>query len=176
MLPDAFRGKTACCFSGHRPYGLPDAGREASPSMERLKYALLHAVEEAARLGVTTFLAGGAEGFDLLAAEAVLACRGDYPNTRLILSLPSRTQTERFSEPVKARYERVHRAAADVYYASESDNGFMAMRRRNRYLVEHADCCIAYLKSMHGGTFYTVNYALERGLPIFNLYEFIISC
>ena len=176
MLPEAFFEKNACCFTGHRPAGLPEGGDESGAAMAALKFALLRTVEEAARLGIVTFLAGGAEGFDLLAAEAVLACRGDYPALRLLLALPSRTHMERFSADAKLRYDRVLRAAQDIYYASEADNGFFAMHRRNRYLVDHADCCIAYLKTMSGGTFYTVNYALERGLPIFNLYEPGGSC
>ena len=47
------------------------------------------------------------------------------------------------------------------------------MRRRNRYLADHADCCIAYLRAASGGTLYTVRYALARGLFVYNLAQFV---
>ena len=45
------------------------------------------------------------------------------------------------------------------------------MRRRNRYLVDQTGRCIAYLRRMRGGTLYTVNYALDSGIPVDNLAE-----
>ena len=45
------------------------------------------------------------------------------------------------------------------------------MKRRNRYLVDHAGRCIAYLRRMRGGTLYTVNYALDSKIPVDNLAE-----
>ena len=90
QLP-AFEGKTACCFTGHRPNGLPEGGDEQKEGMIRLKHALIYGVEAAIQCGVTVFWAGGAAGFDMLAAEAVLAWRETYPDIRLCLALPSRT-------------------------------------------------------------------------------------
>ncbi|MEG2217185.1 MAG: SLOG family protein [Clostridia bacterium] len=175
MLPPLFEGKTACCFTGHRPRGLPKHGNECSSSMILLKHTLLQAVEEAVNYGITTFLTGGAEGFDTLAAEAVLALRGDYPALHLVLSLPSKVQSEAYSPSMQARYARILSAADSVFYASDIDNGPHAMRCRNRYLVDHAECCIAYLARAVGGTLYTVNYAYDRNVPVFNLYEFVKS-
>ena len=170
MLPKAFEGKRACCFTGHRPQGLPDGGDEMGAAYLALKHSLLHCVEEAVSCGVSTFLAGGAEGFDTLAAESVLVWKVRYyPKLRLVLALPSRTQAKGYSQDMQARYQRILSSADEVYYASQNSNGPHAMLARNRYLVERADCCIAYLKNMCGGTLYTVNYALELGLPVYNL-------
>ena len=170
MLPIEFEGRRACCFTGHRPARLPDHGRSASPEMERLLYLLRHGIESAVRMGVTTFLTGGAEGFDTIAAESVLLLKRQYhPQLRLLLALPSKTQAATYSPGMQARYAGILAAANDVYYASETDNGAQALLSRNRYLVDHADCCIAYLKNMSGGTLYTVNYALNKGIPVYNL-------
>ena len=169
MLPDGFLGKTACCFTGHRPAGLPDGGDERSPKVDLLKYRLLHAVEETVQGGVRTFLCGGAPGFDLFAGEAVLALRGDYPGLQLILALPSKTQSEGWPEALQKRYARILENADACHYASENDNSSVSMFSRNRYLVDHGDCCIAYLTRMSGGTLYTVNYALEQNIPVWNL-------
>jgi predicted Rossmann fold nucleotide-binding protein DprA/Smf involved in DNA uptake len=43
------------------------------------------------------------------------------------------------------------------------------MRSRNRFMADHSNRCIAYLSRMQGGTLYTVNYALESGVPVENL-------
>ena len=71
--PNPFCGRAACCFTGHRPRGLP---RPDSDAMALLRLRLMQAVRAACGGGVRTFLCGGAQGFDQLAAEAVLALRG----------------------------------------------------------------------------------------------------
>lgn len=164
-----FEGKTACAFTGHRPDGLPAGGDERAPEMLAFKLNLFHAVEEAARDGVRVFYAGGADGFDLLASEAVLALAPQYPGTELRLALPSRTQAARWLPARRARYARVLHAAASVWYASEARNAADTLMCRNRYMVERADCCICYLVKPRGGTLYTVDYALARGLSVLNL-------
>ena len=49
------------------------------------------------------------------------------------------------------------------------------MQRRNRYLVDHATRCVAYLRRMKGGTLYTVNYALDSGIEVDNLAERLLD-
>lgn len=167
--PDAadnpFLGKTACCFTGHRPRGLPAPG---SADMARLRQLLMQAIRAAHAGGVTTFLAGGAQGFDQLAAEAVLLQKPNWPGTRLILALPSPSQADRWDARSRQQYEAVLRCADDIWYAAQ-EASTAALYRRNRYLVEHADCCIAYLRQPSGGTLYTVRYAVRLGLPVVNL-------
>jgi len=43
------------------------------------------------------------------------------------------------------------------------------MHLRNRYMVDHSCTCICYLTETTGGTAYTVKYAREKGLHIFNI-------
>lgn len=165
-----FENKSSCVFTGHRPDRLPDLGDESAPGMMDLKLNLIHAVEDAIKAGVTDFYAGGAPGFDTIAAEATLALAPLYPGVRLHLALPSKTQSASFDAALKARYERILIGADSVYYASENDNSAISMHMRNRYMVDRADVCIAYLASSAGGTFMTVSYARKKGLPILNLY------
>lgn len=170
MLPNAFEGKKACCFTGHRPNGLPDGGDERAPAMIALRHTLLHLVGEAVEGGIETFYAGGAEGFDTLAAEAVLVWRDRYyPSVQLCLALPDPAQAQAYSPDMRMRYERILALANGAYYACQPGCGARAYRMRNRYMVEHADCCIAYLIASAGGTHYTVQYAKKRGIPIYNL-------
>ena len=160
-----FLGKTACCFTGHRPRGLPAPG---SADMARLRQLLMQAIRAAHAGGVTTFLAGGAQGFDQLAAEAVLLQKPNWPGTRLTLALPSPAQPNRWDARARRQYEAVLHCADDIWYAAQ-EASTAALYCRNRYLVEHADCCIAYLRQPSGGTLYTVRYAMHRGLPVVNL-------
>ena len=88
-----------CCFTGHRqiPAGeLPELQR-------KLRAAILNLVGQ----GVRYFGAGGALGFDTLAAEAVLDLRETHPQLRLCLVLPCRDQASRWGSKDRARYEAI---------------------------------------------------------------------
>ncbi len=169
-MQDPFRNKTACCFTGHRPNALPDRGDEQKSGMRALSALLEETVCLALDAGVTTFLAGGARGFDMLAAETVLRCGAAVPAVRLVLALPGRDQADGWRADETARYEAIRSAADEVWYAAERCSA-ASMRARNRRLVDDSDCCVAYLRRMRGGTLYTVRYALERGVPVLNLAE-----
>jgi uncharacterized phage-like protein YoqJ len=166
---EGFDRAHALCFTGHRPEGLPSGGDERSFGMLRLNMLLERAVVRALDDGFTSFLVGGALGFDTMAALTVLKLSKGNPNVRLFLSLPGLDQTEGWGERDMERYDAIMTAAdGRVYYSAECCSP-SSMRKRNRYLVDNAAHCIAYLKRMHGGTLYTVNYALEQGVPVDNL-------
>ena len=169
-MQDLFNRISGCCFTGHRPDALPAYGDEASEEMQHLLYLLRRAVERAIEDGVTEFYVGGAQGFDTLAAECVLRQREQHPALSLHLALPGQNQTNGWSARDKARYQAILDQANEVWYASELCSQ-ESMKRRNRYLIDHAGRCIAYLRRMRGGTLYTVNYALDCGVPVDNLAE-----
>lgn len=151
----------SCCFSGHRsiPYAVD------GQLFQQLNDSVLHFN---ANMGITTFYAGGALGFDTLAAEAVLACRNQNPDIRLVIVIPCENQASRWSLESAKRYEHIKEAADEVICLSDHYyNG--CMHERNRYLVDHSSVCICYLTGDTGGTAYTVKYARSKGLRIFNL-------
>lgn len=112
--------------------------------------------------------AGGALGFDTLAAQTVLRLREGYPGMKLILVLPCLTQTRGWKPGDVAEYERI-KAQADkvVYTAQQYTPG--CMHKRNRHLADHSGVCVCYLTKGNGGTAYTVQYAKEHGLEIINI-------
>ena len=169
-MQDLFNRIGGCCFTGHRPDALPAFGDEQSEEMQSLVYLLNRAVEAAIEDGVTEFYVGGAQGFDTLAAECVLRQRAVHPALSLHLALPGQNQTSGWRSADKARYARILEQANEVWYASELCSP-ESMRRRNRFLVDQTGRCIAYLRRMRGGTLYTVNYALDSGIPVDNLAE-----
>lgn len=153
------REKT-CCFTGHRE--LPFLARR------RIAAKLEKAVVAQIDRGIRFFGAGGALGFDTLAAQTVLKLKKEYPDIKLILVLPCLTQARGWPAEDVEEYERIKAQADKVVYTSrEYAKG--CMFKRNRHLVDNSSVCICYLTKKDGGTAYTVNYARERGLEIVNV-------
>ena len=79
-----------CCFTGHRE--IPSGQRR------RIFAKTEEAIEGLIKKGYLYFGAGGALGFDTIAAFAVLKLKERYPDIRLILVLPCFSQTRGWSE------------------------------------------------------------------------------
>ncbi|MBE6633389.1 MAG: DUF1273 domain-containing protein, partial [Ruminococcaceae bacterium] len=77
------------CFTGHRHI----SPQEREPLETALSREILQQIQQ----GATCFRAGGAVGFDTMAALAVLKHRCDYPDIRLELILPCPSQPARWS-------------------------------------------------------------------------------
>lgn len=143
-------------FTGHRTY----CG-EASAALRRT-------IETLCGEGFRTFLSGMAAGFDLAAAEAVLACREERPELRLIAVVPFEGQQNRFSTEDRARFARITDAANETIVLSDRYHRGVYMQR-NDYLVSHAARIVAWFDGSPGGTLYTVRRALQAGRRIDNL-------
>lgn len=151
-----------CCFTGHRKIP-PGDWDEIS---RRLEDRLCFLIER----GYRYFGAGGALGFDMLAARTVLKLKAKYPQIKLILVLPCEGQTVYWKQAEKSVYEDMKARADKVVYTSKSYfRG--CMHRRNRHLVDNSSCCICYLTQGTGGTAYTVRYAKEKRLAVYNVAE-----
>ena len=120
-----------CCFTGHRDIPA-DAYQLIFNKTEEM-------VENLIKKGYLYFGAGGALGFDTIAAFVVLKLKERYPDVRLILVLPCLAQTRG------------------------------CMHKRNRHLVDNSSACICYLTKDSGGTAYTVEYARNKGLLVKNI-------
>lgn len=144
-----------CCFSGHRQLP-PDRNQELSEDLECK-------IAEMIKRGVTVFRAGGARGFDTLAACVVLQMKQRYDFIKLELILPYKPTRLPASE--RETYSYILSQADGIRYASDTYyRGCMHVR--NRMLVDGSRYCIAYLTQKHGGTFYTVQYAQAHGVEV----------
>lgn len=149
-----------CCFTGHRKIPLD----QLESVTQRLRDAVIASIKD----GYLYFGAGGALGFDTLAAKTVLNLKKDYPQIKLILVLPCKTQTGGWKQEDIEEYNRIMKAADKVVYTSQDYyNG--CMHKRNRHLVNNSSRCICYLTEKSGETFYTVKYACEHSLSIVNI-------
>lgn len=150
------------CFTGHRK--IPP--EQYDSIARRLQKEIIDYIVN----GYLYFGAGGALGFDTLAAQTILRLKKDYPIIRLILVLPCITQSYGWNEMDKSIYEDIKSQADKVVYTSQEYlKG--CMFKRNRHLVDNSSACICYLTENKGGTYYTVNYARQNNLKITNIAE-----
>lgn len=156
-LPDK---NTTCCFTGHRYI--------ENNLKQNVYNRLCHTVQKLAGEGITTFISGGALGFDTMAAQAVLALRKQNSNVRLIVITPCRDQHKLWSESDKEIYRGILSVCDELVCLNDAYcTG--CMHQRNRLMVELSSVCIAYFNGQRGGTAHTINLARQQGLRLINL-------
>lgn len=158
----------SCCFTGHRPGKLPWGYREEDPRCVSLKRRIADAVESAYQEGFRHFLCGMAQGCDLYFCESVLRLREVHPEVTLEAAIPCPTQADGWPRDQRERYARLV-AACDYETVVSARYTPGCMHRRDRYMVDHASLVIAAFDGTPGGTRYTVEYAMGRGVPVADL-------
>ena len=151
--------KTAC-FTGHRVID-PSLQDTVLTNTKRVIAALY-------KKGYRCFIAGGAIGFDTIAANAVLSARDYYGDIRLELYLPCKGQDAKWSNEQKEEYQRILSLCDEYKFISEVYTPG-CMHERNRAMVEASSACVAYIKQDRGGSAYTVDFARKNGLACFNV-------
>ena len=149
-----------CCFTGHRQIPLNEQA-DIADKLERVIAGLY-------QQGVRYYGAGGALGFDTLAAQTVIHLRENCLGMKLILVLPCRTQTWKWKPEDVAEYECIKTQADKIVYTAQQYTPD-CMYKRNRHLVDNSGICVCYLTSVSGGTHYTVSYAEKQGLEVINI-------
>lgn len=146
-------------FSGHR-----SCKAESCAALEGV-------IEGLALRGYTTFISGMAEGFDIIAAEAVLALKRRGVAVSLVCAVPFRGHEMTMpSAAWRKRYADIIAAADNVVVLSESYS-VNSYRERNDYLVERADALVCYYSGKSvSGTGYTVKKALKKCIEVVNIY------
>ena len=146
------------CFTGHRIINRQDAALLRLDELLEILYA--H--------GFRDFLCGGALGFDLFAAERVVALREKHPEVKLIFCLPCADQSSKWKKADCSHYERLlylsdeTRVLSPRYYDG-------CMQSRNAYMVDRSYLCVAYMARLQGGTLATVRYAVSQDVPVVNI-------
>lgn len=149
-----------CCFTEHRK--LPK---------ERIEHIIIRLNQEIENLinqGITTFISGGALGFDQLAASLIVAKKEMGREIRLIFVLPCRNQDELWSAEQKKLYYNLLAESDQVIYVSEEYHD-SCIKKRNRFMVDHSAYCICAGLHPFGGTDQTVKYARQTGLRVINV-------
>lgn len=147
----------SCCFTGHREMSMAE--------QKKILPVLNDKILEMNLRGVTVFRNGGALGFDMLSAMTVLSLKSKYPQIKLYIDVPFRTQSKLWSEHDKYIYDYILSRADKVTYLSEKyKKGCFLLR--NRFMVEHSDYVIAYIRKSKGGSYYTASYAENLGKKV----------
>ena len=153
------KNKTVC-FTGHRK--IPP--EQYSSIAGRLEKVLIQLIEQ----GYLYFGAGGALGFDTIAALTVLHLKEQYPQIKLILVLPCKEQIRGWDKADIEIYEDIKSQCDKFVYTSEEYTRG-CMFKRNRHLVDNSSLCVCYLTESKGGTAYTVEFAKKQGLSVINV-------
>ncbi len=149
-----------CCFTGHRY--IP--GKIRRKLKKKIREAVLLLIEK----GVLYFGAGGALGFDTLAAEVVISLKRKYKDIKLIMVYPCKDQTRFWKKKDIRKYEYIKRKSDKVVYISDEYTR-RCMHERNRHLINNSKYCICFLTRDSGGTAYTVDYAMKMGTEVINI-------
>ena len=142
----------------------------AGDSAEALCLRLDATLRELYARGARCFYNGMAEGFDLIAARAVLDLQCQYSDVQLIAAVPFRGHGRSFSAVVQRDYEQILAAANRVEVLAEGYSRECFLRRDD-YMVERAATVVAWFDGRAGGTAYTVARARALGREVINLYR-----
>lgn len=155
-----------CCCTGHRPQKFPfnygGRGKEYLTYLQELENKIKTAIVD---YGITCLISGMALGVDLDFADIVLKYRKKYSLT-LECAVPCPNQTLKWDKKDIARYHHILKKADKVTLVSERYTR-ECMLKRNRYMVDKSDLVIAVFNGIEkGGTWYTIQYAERRSVPI----------
>lgn len=165
------RNNQTVAFTGHRKERILQGSGNDSRILAQIREAVAGMVIELYGQGYKEYYTGMASGFDMTAAEAVLQVRERYEGIKLIAAVPFRKQPLWFEAEDRLLYARLLERMDRVVMVSENYHKGCYLRR-DEYMVRKADTVIAYWDLVpKGGTFYTVNKALESGKSVINLYE-----
>ncbi len=155
-----------CSCTGHRPQKFPfeygGRNKEFQTYLKELESKIKAAITE---YGVTCFISGMSLGVDLDFAEIVLKLRKKY-SLKLECAIPCPNQTIKWDKNEIARYNRILKKTDSITLVSERYTP-ECMLKRNRYMVDKSDLVIAVFNGIEkGGTWYTIQYAERRSVPI----------
>lgn len=157
----------AVFFTGHRPIELWNAYRPFQYHNQRFethKMLVLEAIDKCCQSGYDTFISGGAQGMDLLAAECVNEKRMSYPGLKLIIARPFPSQHANKPKDSQAFIHNIMAFADAVVDVSPDPYNARKMQLRNMWMVDNAKIGIAlYNGQQKGGTYNCIEYARKQG-------------
>ena len=150
-----------CSFTGHRQI--------KTEHIKELPALVARAINYAYDSGCRRFIAGGALGFDTVAAREIIKFRMHHPDVSLVLFLPCLAQDSKWKSQQRRLYEYLLSEANEVVYVSEEYTDG-CMKERNLIIAKEADILIAYVSRTNSGAAQTVRMARQLGCEIYNLY------
>jgi len=110
-----------------------------------------------------------ARGSDTYFCEAMLFLREEkYPQVSVEAAIPYEEQASRWFEEERSRYSLLLKQC-DFVTCISREYTRNCMFRRNRYLVDSSSILLAVYDGKPGGTKYTLEYAMRRGIEIIEI-------
>ncbi len=169
-MPNTLENTYKCCFTGYRPNKLPFNVYSLDSKYQEFENALFEKIMELAGNGCRVFYTGMAMGFDIIAAEAVLAVKKAYANppVKLICVIPFAGQGESFSNFWREKYYAILDSCDEIITLSE--NYYKGCyQARNIYMVDNSDFVLTWYDGKSGGTRNTLDYAARKLRQIINI-------
>lgn len=171
IYAERYRGMTreeqTCCLTGHR---IIPPGEEAKIRV-RMRNIILRLIREK---NVRYFGVGGAIGFDMMAAEYLINLKHHKEQQIKIISVlpyPGWRDTSDWTDALRLRQDWILRFSDKVVYVRpEYEKSIYLLR--DRKLVDGSAYCVCYCNRPRTGTAYTVKYALNHGVKVFNASSF----
>ncbi|MBR0281991.1 MAG: DUF1273 family protein [Oscillibacter sp.] len=155
----------SCSFTGHRPEKLPWGDNERDPRCEALRRSIADALELAYEEGFRHFICGMAQGCDLYFCEAAQKLKRTRPGVTIEAALPYVGFADRWASAQRVKYAELLRGCDNAVALSTVYTPYCALQR-DRYLIDHASLLLAAYNGTPGGTRYTIEYALKRGVEV----------
>lgn len=159
MKVSLFMENKVCCSFGHR-----EVYENVSARLDRILEDLI------INKGVRTFLTGGMGRFDEIFSNAVRRKKVVCPQTELVLVCPYLTQElNRNKEWYEQNFDSIliPSVLVGVHYKS-------AIQARNRWLADHSDYVVAYVKRPFGGAYDAVRYSEKQEKRIYSVAEGVV--
>lgn len=115
--------------------------------------------------GLTNYLIGMAEGFDMIGAEVLIELRKKHKHIKIVAVVPCRNQQVRWSENQQKRYEKILSKCDEVIVLAERYTA-TCMNDRNRFMVEQSSVAIACFNGKPSGTAKTIRFAKVSGCKV----------
>lgn len=155
-----------CFFTGHRILPL----KRIEQIKKIIEISAKNLIEDN---GVEHFIAGGALGFDTIAAQTIIKLKETYPHIKLHLYLPCFDQSKRWSYEDRYKWHLMMSKVDDYIYVTEGNYTAGCMQKRNRKMADDSCYCITYFVLDKSGTGSTIRYAEQKGIVINNIAEIV---
>ena len=161
-----------CAITGHRPTRFRFKYDENNNGCKRIKKRIRDQLIQLYEQGFRQFWVGGALGVDMWAGEILLRLKEqlEYSEIQLMIALPFEGHDANWEERSRRRMAFLIKHSTETVIVGEKGSSTATnYRRRNEYMVDHADCLLTVYdndRSIRSGTGMTVNYARKQGLPI----------
>lgn len=164
MKIDFDKSKTLC-LTGHRPKGLPWGYNENDAKCILFKNSCKKIFVSAIEFGITNFITGMAQGFDMLGTELLIELKKVYKHIKIVAVIPCKNQEIKWNETYKIRYRNILKHCDKQIILNETYTP-TCMNDRNKFMVDNSAYCIACYNGKPSGTKNTILYAKKTGVKV----------